>query len=250
MVQEHCMAKYNASIEELLYHCYIGKKQNSFFVIFSMTMMIFIFLQFTICIFYFSLNLFSLMYFIYLICSSSFFILFLYLLFHYRLFSSLLFSSFLFSSLLFSSLLFSSLLFSSLLYSPLLCSILFYPGIGSTIISFILALFSGEFFQGISFLISNSDINTWLCFAAFCSFGYCGANFGAALTSQVILFYLRLIKIISFALISFLFIILFHFFSSLPSLLFSSLLFNFILFLFHSVPFSPPTLYWKSPLLM
>ena len=25
MVQEHCMSKYNASIEELLYHCYMGK---------------------------------------------------------------------------------------------------------------------------------------------------------------------------------------------------------------------------------
>ena len=24
MVQEHCMSKYNASIEELLYHCYLG----------------------------------------------------------------------------------------------------------------------------------------------------------------------------------------------------------------------------------
>ena len=76
-----------------------------------------------------------------------------------------------------------------------------------------------------------------MCFAAFCSFGYCGANFGAALTSQVILFYLRLIKIISFALISFLFIILFHFFSSLPSLLFSSLLLSSFLILFHFFQF-------------
>ena len=25
MVQEHCMSKYNAGIEELLYHCYMGK---------------------------------------------------------------------------------------------------------------------------------------------------------------------------------------------------------------------------------
>ena len=30
MVQEHCMAKYNASIEELLYHCYLGSTGISF----------------------------------------------------------------------------------------------------------------------------------------------------------------------------------------------------------------------------
>ena len=57
--------------------------------------------------------------------------------------------------------------------------------LGSTIISFLLAIFSGEFFEGISFLLNNSDVSTWLSFIAFCSFGYCGANFGAALTHQV-----------------------------------------------------------------
>jgi hypothetical protein len=31
----------------------------------------------------------------------------------------------------------------------------------------------------------NSDFYTWISFVAFCSFGYCGANFGAALTYQV-----------------------------------------------------------------
>ena len=58
--------------------------------------------------------------------------------------------------------------------------------LGSTLISFLLAIFSGEFFEGISFLLLNSDVTTWLSFIAFCSFGYCGANFGAALTHQVL----------------------------------------------------------------
>ena len=60
--------------------------------------------------------------------------------------------------------------------------------LGSTLISFLLAIFSGEFFEGISFLLLNSDVTTWLSFIAFCSFGYCGANFGAALTHQVLLY--------------------------------------------------------------
>jgi len=38
-----------------------------------------------------------------------------------------------------------------------------------------------------SFLVAgpNGSVWTWLSFAAFCTFGYCGANFGAALTMQV-----------------------------------------------------------------
>ena len=45
MVQEHCMVKYNASIEELLYHCYIGQ---ILFFHFTITFVYFQFFNFLI----------------------------------------------------------------------------------------------------------------------------------------------------------------------------------------------------------
>ena len=42
MVQEHCMSKYNASIEELLYHCYIGEYN----CLYSLILIVFNFIHF------------------------------------------------------------------------------------------------------------------------------------------------------------------------------------------------------------
>ena len=42
MVQEHCMSKYNASIEELLYHCYIGEYNY----LYSLILIVFNFIHF------------------------------------------------------------------------------------------------------------------------------------------------------------------------------------------------------------
>ena len=56
--------------------------------------------------------------------------------------------------------------------------------IGSTIISFLLSLTSGEFFIGITFLISKGTFSVWISFLAFCSFGFAGANFSTVLTQH------------------------------------------------------------------
>jgi hypothetical protein len=56
--------------------------------------------------------------------------------------------------------------------------------IGSSIVSFLLSLTSGEFFTGISFLISNGTFRVWISFIAFCSFGFAGANFSTVLTQH------------------------------------------------------------------
>ena len=56
--------------------------------------------------------------------------------------------------------------------------------IGSSIVSFLLSLTSGEFFTGISFLISKGTFSVWISFIAFCSFGFAGANFSTVLTQH------------------------------------------------------------------
>ena len=69
-------------------------------------------------------------------------------------------------------------------YNATIEELLYHCYLGSTVISFLLAFLSGEFFEGITFLMLNSSVSTWISFIAFCSFGYCGANFGAALTQH------------------------------------------------------------------
>jgi len=56
--------------------------------------------------------------------------------------------------------------------------------IGSTIVSLILSLTSGELFVGISFLLSKGTLSVWISFVAFCSFGFAGANFSTVLTQH------------------------------------------------------------------
>ncbi len=70
-------------------------------------------------------------------------------------------------------------------YNATIEELLYHCYLGSTCISFLLALTSGELWAGASFLLyGGGSVGTWLSFAAFCTFGYCGANFGAALTNQ------------------------------------------------------------------
>lgn len=62
--------------------------------------------------------------------------------------------------------------------------LLYYSYIGSTLISLILAVCSGEFGMGISFLMNSGSVHTWFIFFAFCSFSFLGANFSTAITAQ------------------------------------------------------------------
>jgi hypothetical protein len=60
--------------------------------------------------------------------------------------------------------------------------VLYFSFLGSTLVSFIFALLTGEFFAGLSFLVQNSSVHVWGIFVAFISFGFCGAIFGVHLT--------------------------------------------------------------------
>lgn len=69
-------------------------------------------------------------------------------------------------------------------YNSSIEDLLYHTFLGSAIVSFILACISGEFIQGIYFLIQTGSIHTWFIMFAFTIFGFIGTNFSAALTLQ------------------------------------------------------------------
>jgi hypothetical protein len=69
-------------------------------------------------------------------------------------------------------------------YNASIEDLIYFSFLGSTIISLFLSIITGEFMTGIYFLIQNSSIHTWIIFTAFCTFGFCGANFSTAITAQ------------------------------------------------------------------
>jgi cytochrome bd-type quinol oxidase subunit 2 len=67
-------------------------------------------------------------------------------------------------------------------YNATVEELLYHSFLGSTIISFVLSVISGELFEGIIFLIKKGDVHTLIGLAAFCTFGFAGANFSTGLT--------------------------------------------------------------------
>lgn len=59
-----------------------------------------------------------------------------------------------------------------------------YLNTGATIISFFVALISGEMLEGVSFLLSQGDFFKYLSFFSFCTFGFFASVCGTALTKQ------------------------------------------------------------------
>ena len=69
-------------------------------------------------------------------------------------------------------------------YNAAVEDLLYIQYIGSMAVSFVLSIVSGELLSGLSFLYTKGDVHTWLVFAAFCSFGFCGATFSTMITSR------------------------------------------------------------------
>lgn len=69
-------------------------------------------------------------------------------------------------------------------YNASIEDLLYHCYLGSTIMSFVLALINGEFLQGMSFIWKSGSFHTWWIFVAFCTFGFCGSNFSTAITAQ------------------------------------------------------------------
>lgn len=70
------------------------------------------------------------------------------------------------------------------LYNASVEDLLYYSFLGSTVVSGLLALVTGEFTAGMSFIVSSGSLHTWFIFFAFCSFSFLGANFSTAITAQ------------------------------------------------------------------
>lgn len=64
--------------------------------------------------------------------------------------------------------------------------LIYWSFVGSAFMSLALAIVTGEFVQGLSFVYhSHANVYyTWWIFFAFCTFGFCGANFSTAITAQ------------------------------------------------------------------
>lgn len=69
-------------------------------------------------------------------------------------------------------------------YNATVEDLLYFSFLGSTLVSLVLAIFTGEFSAGVSFLINSGSVHTWLIFVAFCTFSFLGANFSTAITAQ------------------------------------------------------------------
>jgi hypothetical protein len=65
--------------------------------------------------------------------------------------------------------------------------LIYWSFVGSAIISGLLAIVMGEFGQGLIFVVQSTNghiLHTLWIFFAFCTFGFCGANFSTAITAQ------------------------------------------------------------------
>lgn len=69
-------------------------------------------------------------------------------------------------------------------YNASVEDLLYHCYVGSTIFSFVMAFINGEFAEGLAFLMQSGSVHTWLLMVGFCTFGYIGNNFSAALTLQ------------------------------------------------------------------
>jgi hypothetical protein len=69
-------------------------------------------------------------------------------------------------------------------YNATVEELLYHSFVGSTLMAFVLSVITGEFFAGVSFLLSRGDGGTWCIFVAFCTVGFIGANFGTSLTQR------------------------------------------------------------------
>jgi hypothetical protein len=69
-------------------------------------------------------------------------------------------------------------------YNATIEDLLYFCFLGSTIVSFLLSVVTGEFTTGVAFLINSGSFHTWFIFIAFCTFGFLGANFSTAITAQ------------------------------------------------------------------
>lgn len=70
------------------------------------------------------------------------------------------------------------------MYHASVDDLVYYIYLGSTLISFLLAVLSNELVVGIQFLIQNSSWSIWLIFICFCTFGFVGSNFSTMITQQ------------------------------------------------------------------
>lgn len=69
-------------------------------------------------------------------------------------------------------------------YNASVEDLLYHCYVGSTFLSLIVSIILGEFGTGVMFLVRSGSVHTWLLMAGFCTFGYAGNNFSAALTLQ------------------------------------------------------------------
>lgn len=67
-------------------------------------------------------------------------------------------------------------------YGATVEELLYHSFLGSTIVSFVLSITSGELFQGTHFIIVRGNVNIWTALIVFCLFGFAGANFSSGLT--------------------------------------------------------------------
>ena len=61
---------------------------------------------------------------------------------------------------------------------------LFYPFMGATVISFLIALLSGELLDGVFFLYNEGSPSKFIMFFSFCTFGYFSSICGTALIKR------------------------------------------------------------------
>lgn len=67
-------------------------------------------------------------------------------------------------------------------YNATVEELLYHSFLGSTVISLVLSIYSGELVEGTNFLIAHGDFWTWVALTAFCTVGFCGSNFSTGLT--------------------------------------------------------------------
>lgn len=69
-------------------------------------------------------------------------------------------------------------------YNASIEDLLYHCYVGSTVLTLVVSVALGEFGTGVMFLVKSGSVHTWLLMAGFCTFGYVGNNFSAALTLQ------------------------------------------------------------------
>lgn len=69
-------------------------------------------------------------------------------------------------------------------YNASIEDLIYFSFLGSALVSLLLSILLGEFGSGLLFLLQQSSLHNWFIFTAFCTFGFCGANFSTAITAQ------------------------------------------------------------------